>query len=1486
MVRELKSIIKKLVVIVVITSVIMSSFAVPKSYAKLTIQDGEFYYAGTTKGSYKPSEGIFSWAFNLLKEIAAFLLALIPNAIRMSFVGYAALAEKLLTWALESTAGVNLQGEDVNATDLSKLSDSTNNVTVQAIVYNMVPALNVNFFDLEFKEMYRKTIKEKDADGNLVEKEVIVSPTGQQLICTGKNCGKSVLECCGEWDDSRKEVKCYSDSCECKNCDACQKYAQLMLAQDPIIIQLKQLIATWYYIIRLLAVAAMCVTLIGIGIKMAVSTIASDKAVYKRMLVDWVVGMVLIFTMHYIMYFSIIVTDILVNTVRESANQINKVSMMQLSNTSDGNEEVEKSNQDLEIDVYEEIRTRAYDWNLIIGLMGMIMYIALVFMAFKYTLIYIKRFLTLAVLTLMAPGIGVAYALQKVLSGKSSSLKTWLTEYLLNLLIQVVHALMYAIFISAALKFSLENISGVLVALILMNFSLKGEGIFRRIFNLDPGNKGLLGATETAGDRDKLMKNAKAMKAMAIGAKPVAKAITAPGRIVLGGAAKAGAAAALMGGSLAKNRHDLKKNENSSSNNLEATGSTPGGGSGGGGGTGPSESGGDAGSANVPKQGTGGTSTGLPAGAQENLNQVVEEHGGAGKRTKPDKIGQHEEDLALLKMGGSALEEQLQSAVEEYKKDPNDIKNIDAVLEADRQLTRFREISAKGEGDLSVGNVIMGHASNMFDINNYFDIEIRSDGSIHHKPKKGAVFGSYKYDAKTGKFVKDKSNAAYTQFGAAKLLGFSDKDKKIFKEQVWRPAVKGIGGMASMFLGMGSLVEHPLIGMGMLAGGAGMTGSMLTKFKKPPAGSPGRAEFGLKLAKDPNAIFPNIPLRRLRFKSFDTPTLVHMRDEVVADANRELSEKLNRYVAKRHPYLYKSIKSNFAVPKTIGFVAGMGLAPVATIGVVGAKGVYNLVNPKQDPKNGRYANIDNPYQIGTRKEVRASEKVRLHPVGKSAWDIVDKQHFEQIAQQKLTFMDEANALINQREISDAKIKVELINQKVDKQIDETDLKEYNKLLVESWAARGYDYDAKTGQITAKADIEKEDVRQKIEIETEENGQKTVTIKRISNKDIETVNKKIDEIISRKLDGTEIDVNSSKVMTEIMKDLSSELAQEGIIGKDQSADILFEQGDGKLKSIIKSKATQANTIVRESQEYKLNTQEFDAVQQAILEVAKESGSADGKVDLSKVDQAKVLAKVQKTLSGDSKPTDGKDKPKGKIESKLDAKIDQISETEKYQAAISTLLSSKNELSQNQLNTTLIRDRVISPTGTISKTSRKVSDKENRDIVKRSVKKQIAEVVEKCSKVNEPVGEEVLSREEKLKQAEEATAGLDSISRDAVLNSLFVITGMEENIKELNSNGDKTLVETSKYKKPTSKNHQKHLRAQLDLTDAEIKLKKAKREALQDTGTDKQKTLNIQAEIDKAAKRVEVAKDELAKAGPVQDVRSATLDVISIIKQKRY
>lgn len=82
---------------------------------------------------------------------------------------------------------------------------------------------------------------------------------------------------------------------------------------------LRKTVSKWYNIIRNICIVGMLSVLLYIGIRMLLSTIASDRAKYLEMLKDWLVGLCLLFVMHYIMAFSVTlvqkITDIVSSTV-------------------------------------------------------------------------------------------------------------------------------------------------------------------------------------------------------------------------------------------------------------------------------------------------------------------------------------------------------------------------------------------------------------------------------------------------------------------------------------------------------------------------------------------------------------------------------------------------------------------------------------------------------------------------------------------------------------------------------------------------------------------------------------------------------------------------------------------------------------------------------------------------------------------------------------------------------------------------------------------------------------------------------------------------------------------------------------------------------------------------------------------------------------------------------------------------------------------
>ena len=89
--------------------------------------------------------------------------------------------------------------------------------------------------------------------------------------------------------------------------------------------ELRGTISKWYVGLRNIALVCMMIVLLYIGIRMLLSTLASDKAKYKQMLQDWLMGVLILFLMHYIMAFSVTLVNKLTNIVSASVEQNNYI---------------------------------------------------------------------------------------------------------------------------------------------------------------------------------------------------------------------------------------------------------------------------------------------------------------------------------------------------------------------------------------------------------------------------------------------------------------------------------------------------------------------------------------------------------------------------------------------------------------------------------------------------------------------------------------------------------------------------------------------------------------------------------------------------------------------------------------------------------------------------------------------------------------------------------------------------------------------------------------------------------------------------------------------------------------------------------------------------------------------------------------------------------------------------------------------------------
>ena len=272
---------------------------------------------------------------------------------------------------------------------------------------------------------------------------------------------------------------------------------------------LRKTIAKWYVAIRTLALVGLLSVLVYIGIRIVLSSAsANDRSKYKQMFTYWLSAIVLLFTLHYIMSFTLLMTNKLTQIIsgRDNVNVIKTQYVGNNEEKSNGNK-FTINNQDDETDfnnfitIYGDEAGKIYDGTNIIGvanftqyarlysnLTGMvgwrylIVYIALVAYTVYFFFIYTKRVIYMAFLTLIAPLITLTYPLDKLNDGQAQAFGVWIKEFVFNALLQPFHLLIYTIFIGTAIKFATNNL---IYTIVVLGFMIKAEKLLRKMFGFE-----------------------------------------------------------------------------------------------------------------------------------------------------------------------------------------------------------------------------------------------------------------------------------------------------------------------------------------------------------------------------------------------------------------------------------------------------------------------------------------------------------------------------------------------------------------------------------------------------------------------------------------------------------------------------------------------------------------------------------------------------------------------------------------------------------------------------------------------------------------------------------------------------------------------------------------------------------------------------------------------------------------------------------------
>ena len=219
-------------------------------------------------------------------------------------------------------------------------------------------------------------------------------------------------------------------------------------------------IATWFVGIRNLSLVMIAIIFIYIGIRLALATVADEKAEYKKMLMGWVEGLILLVLLHYIIIVFIFLSDWLVSKLTSFLTTDETTVKLEEYILENSSECIYKSSS-------------KWGWLLYGGF-----YCMLVFSQLQIFIFYMGRLLKVAFLIIISPLVCVTYSIDKIKDGKAQAFGNWIKEFAIAVLAQPLQLLIYLLFIDSAGEILRKNMLFAIVFFMLIPY---GTRIFKSV---------------------------------------------------------------------------------------------------------------------------------------------------------------------------------------------------------------------------------------------------------------------------------------------------------------------------------------------------------------------------------------------------------------------------------------------------------------------------------------------------------------------------------------------------------------------------------------------------------------------------------------------------------------------------------------------------------------------------------------------------------------------------------------------------------------------------------------------------------------------------------------------------------------------------------------------------------------------------------------------------------------------------------------------
>lgn len=234
--------------------------------------------------------------------------------------------------------------------------------------------------------------------------------------------------------------------------------------------RIKENLAPWYVAIRNISVVGCAIVLLYVGIRMAIASTAEDSAKYKKMLMNWLIGIILLFVMQYIVLAMIKLSELFIEFIRKAI-------------------ESDTDTTDMELMLLTKLPEDTYNaegWGKLVYLS---LNCVLVYYELKFFILYFFRVLKVFVMTIISPFICLTYPLDTLGDGRAQAFNNWFREFMITIFIQPIHLIIYIVFIYSAGEIAKEApIIGLIFIIALDN----SEKIIKNALKIKGRQKGLM----------------------------------------------------------------------------------------------------------------------------------------------------------------------------------------------------------------------------------------------------------------------------------------------------------------------------------------------------------------------------------------------------------------------------------------------------------------------------------------------------------------------------------------------------------------------------------------------------------------------------------------------------------------------------------------------------------------------------------------------------------------------------------------------------------------------------------------------------------------------------------------------------------------------------------------------------------------------------------------------------------------------------------